>query len=37
MNKVETVRSALNFPSPEESEALLADDFQPTDEVGAGS
>jgi hypothetical protein len=37
MNKVETVRSALDFPSPEESEALLAGDFQSTDEVGLGS
>ena len=35
MNKVETVRAAFSFPSPDESETLLADDFQATDQMGS--
>ena len=35
MNKVETVRAAFSFPSLDESETLLADDFQATDEVSS--
>lgn len=35
MNKIETVRAAFSYPTPEESEALLADDFKTTNEVGS--
>jgi hypothetical protein len=33
--KVETVRAAFSLPIPEESETLLIDDFQFTNEIGS--
>jgi predicted ester cyclase len=35
MNKVDIVKTAFNFDDPEQSAALLADDFTATDSVGS--
>lgn len=35
MNRIEIVRKAFSFPTPDESGTLLSDDFQSTDEVGS--